>query len=183
MEPFHLALGFVASLAASVSIAAQTQLTRSSAAANFPLNTKAAITAIDATTPRKLLTLEVIGIGVSVEMYRQSQVWMEMQKQPKGSILPADLTTYPTNSTIKQLATDKRSADVLEWGASHFVEQWSIPTITVWASCSDPEVPSICLDSWDHVPMRSWPLFKARNALRTMQSTTPHRRHHDTSPA
>jgi hypothetical protein len=40
-----------------------------------------------------------------------------------------------------------------------------------------------CLDSWDHVPMRSWPLFKARDALRTMQSTTTHRRLHDTSPA
>ena len=26
----------------------------------------------------------------------------------------------------------------------------------------------ICLDSWDHVPIRSWPLFKARNVLRTL---------------
>lgn len=24
-----------------------------------------------------------------------------------------------------------------------------------------------CLDSWDHVPIRSWPLFKARSVLRT----------------
>ena len=27
---------------------------------------------------------------------------------------------------------------------------------------------TICLDSWDHVPIRSWPLFKARNVLRTL---------------
>ncbi|MDV0858953.1 Tar ligand binding domain-containing protein, partial [Citrobacter freundii] len=27
---------------------------------------------------------------------------------------------------------------------------------------------SNCLDSWDHVPMRSWPLFKARHVLRTL---------------
>ena len=27
---------------------------------------------------------------------------------------------------------------------------------------------SMCLDSWDHVPMRSWPLFKARQVLRTL---------------
>ena len=27
---------------------------------------------------------------------------------------------------------------------------------------------SKCLDSWDHVPMRSWPLFKARQVLRTL---------------
>ena len=25
-----------------------------------------------------------------------------------------------------------------------------------------------CLDSWDHVPIRSWPLFKARTVLRTL---------------
>jgi len=25
-----------------------------------------------------------------------------------------------------------------------------------------------CLDSWDHVPIRSWPLFKARHVLRTL---------------
>jgi hypothetical protein len=27
-----------------------------------------------------------------------------------------------------------------------------------------------CLDSWDHVPIRSWPLFKARHVLRTLFS-------------
>ena len=26
----------------------------------------------------------------------------------------------------------------------------------------------MCLDSWDHIPMRSWPLFKARQVLRTL---------------
>jgi hypothetical protein len=25
-----------------------------------------------------------------------------------------------------------------------------------------------CLDSWDHVPIRSWPLFKARHILLTL---------------
>jgi hypothetical protein len=27
---------------------------------------------------------------------------------------------------------------------------------------------SSCRDSWDHVPIRSWPLFKARHVLRTL---------------
>jgi hypothetical protein len=27
---------------------------------------------------------------------------------------------------------------------------------------------AMCIDSWDHVPIRSWPLFKARNVLRTL---------------
>ena len=25
-----------------------------------------------------------------------------------------------------------------------------------------------CLESWDHIPIRSWPLFKARHVLRTL---------------
>jgi hypothetical protein len=34
-----------------------------------------------------------------------------------------------------------------------------------WRICfSEP----FCLDSWDHVPIRSWPLFKARHVLRTL---------------
>jgi hypothetical protein len=28
-----------------------------------------------------------------------------------------------------------------------------------------------CSDSWDHVPIRSWPLFKARRVLRTLLTT------------
>ena len=28
-----------------------------------------------------------------------------------------------------------------------------------------------CSDSWDHVPIRSWPLFKARHVLRTLLTT------------
>jgi hypothetical protein len=62
-----------------------------------------------------------------------------MQKHPNGSILPQDLSTYPTNYTVKKLTTNKRSADVLEWGVSHFVEWWPIPSLSVWAHCDKPE--------------------------------------------
>jgi hypothetical protein len=63
-------------------------------------------------------TLDVMGIGLSVEIFRQSQAGLEMQKRSKQSILPADLSTYPTNYTVRNLTTDKRSADALEWRAS-----------------------------------------------------------------
>ncbi|WLI91746.1 DUF2875 family protein [Massilia sp. R2A-15] len=76
-------------------------------------------------------------------MFRQAQVWIEMQKHPGGSILPSDLSRYPTNVTIKDLATGKRSADAFEAGANHFVEWWPIPSISAWSHCDDPEVPSI----------------------------------------
>ena len=143
MKISFIAFGFVASLAASVAFSAPPRVTRSSAATNFPLKIKAIMTNSDGNATARLTTLDLMGTGLSVEMFRQSQAWMEMQKHPKGSILPSDLSTYPTNYTVKKLATNKRSADVLEWGASRFVEGWPIPTITVWASCSDLEEPSI----------------------------------------
>lgn len=82
----RLTLGLVASIAASLSFSAQPELTRSSAATNFPLNLKATMNHIDANTPSKLTTLEVMGVGLSLEMFRQSQVWTEMKKHPRGSI-------------------------------------------------------------------------------------------------
>jgi hypothetical protein len=91
----------------------------------------------------QLSSLDVMGVGLSVEMFRQSQPWLEMQKHPNGSILPQDLSTYPTNYTIKKLATNKRSADVLEWGGSRFVEWWPIPSLSVWAHCDKPEKPGM----------------------------------------
>ncbi len=60
-------------------------------------------------------------------------------------------------------------------GATEIAHQLSIARSTVYKI---PELfrkrvynqPGLdrCLDSWDHVPMRSWPLFKARHVLRTL---------------
>ncbi|WIJ23335.1 hypothetical protein QOK75_26705 (plasmid) [Citrobacter freundii] len=41
-------------------------------------------------------------------------------------------------------------------------------TIRLIQQVADERGVAICLDSWDHVPMRSWPLFKARHVLRTL---------------
>ena len=102
--------------------------------------------AISADSNVHIVSLDVLGIGLAVEKFRQSEVWIEIQEHPKGSILPADLSTYPTNFTIKELAMDKRSADVLEWGASRFVEQWPIPSISIWSHCYKPEMPDTSFD-------------------------------------
>ena len=141
MKIASLVSGIVALLTVSTVLAVSPELSRSSTATVSPFVKKATMTAINSNVASRSATLDVIGIGLSVEMFRQSQVWVEMQKNPKGSILPQDLTTYPTNFTIKELAMDKRSADVLEWGASHFVEQWPIPSISVWSFCGKPETP------------------------------------------
>jgi hypothetical protein len=92
-------------------------------------------------SPSRITSLDVVGIGVSVEMFRQGKVWDELQKHPTDSILPTDLSKYPNSFSERDLASDKRAADTLEYGASHFVEQWPIPAISIWSYCNDPVEP------------------------------------------
>jgi hypothetical protein len=89
----------------------------------------------------RITTLDVIGIGLSVEMFRQGTVWNELQKHTNDSILPEDVKKYPNSYSARDLASDKRAADTLEYGASHFVEFWSIPSLSVWPYCNDPVEP------------------------------------------
>lgn len=91
-----------------------------------------------ATSPR-LETLDVLSIGLSLDVFRQGQVWQALQeqstKQPEalhvGSVLPTDLKKYPQTADDKDMAYDKRKADALELGLQDFMEKWPIPTITV----------------------------------------------------
>ena len=82
--------------------------------------------------PSRLTTLDILGIGLSVEMFQQSDVWLAMQDNPNGSILPSDLSAYPTDEAAKELATEKRAAAALAGGASRFVELWPIPSVSIW---------------------------------------------------
>lgn len=146
MKLSQLIFALAATISASVACSVQPDVGRLSAPTNFPLRIKATMTTPDATALKTLSTLDIMGIGLSVEMFRQSQPWLEMRKRPNGSILPADLSAYPTNSTIKALASEKRSADALESGANYFVESWPIPSISVWAYCDKPEKPSVIFE-------------------------------------
>ncbi|WP_322621660.1 type VI lipase adapter Tla3 domain-containing protein [Pseudomonas protegens] len=90
------------------------------------------------TSPR-LETLDVLSIGVSLDVFRQGQIWNELQeknlKQEEalhvGSILPMDPKKYPVIADDKDMAYAKRKADALELGLKVFLEKWPIPTITV----------------------------------------------------
>jgi hypothetical protein len=160
-----------ASLAASVALAAQAPLTTSSAATVPPFSTKTPMTATTAASPSRITTLDVMGIGLSLEMFRQSDAWKELQKHPNDSILPTDLSAYETNFMMKDLITDKRAADVLEYGASHFVEYWPIPGVSVWPYCSKKEVP----DPADGEPNKtSYAFFHDRIDDLRMPAGMPH---------
>ncbi|MFD4839798.1 DUF2875 family protein [Achromobacter sp. NPDC058515] len=84
-------------------------------------------------------TLDVLSIGLSLDVYRQGQVWNSLEQQnsvqPNGlhvnSILPIDPKRYPVTASAKDTAFSKRMADALELGLRNFLEKWPIPTITV----------------------------------------------------
>lgn len=80
------------------------------------------------TTSPRLETLDVLSIGMSLDVFRQGQVWKALQEQNAaqtkalhvGSILPIDPKKYPITADDKNLAYEKRQADALELGLKSF---------------------------------------------------------------
>ncbi|WP_432760205.1 type VI lipase adapter Tla3 domain-containing protein, partial [Pseudomonas aeruginosa] len=101
------------------------------------------------TSPR-LETLDVLSIGMSLDVFRQGRVWKALQEQNAaqaealhvGSILPMDPKKYPTSADDKDMAYEKRQADALELGLKNFLEKWPIPTVTVVRGW-DPSTPNL----------------------------------------
>ncbi|HTV87205.1 MAG TPA: DUF2875 family protein, partial [Dyella sp.] len=91
------------------------------------------------TTSPHLETLDIVSVGLSLDVYRQGQVWGQMQQQDArqsnslhvGSILPTDPAKYPVTVDTKNMAYDQRKADALELALKDFREAWPIPTVTV----------------------------------------------------
>ncbi|WP_181430875.1 type VI lipase adapter Tla3 domain-containing protein [Pseudomonas protegens] len=91
------------------------------------------------TVSPSLETLDVLSIGVSLDVFRQGDIWKTLQEQnarePEslhvGSILPMDPKKYPVTADDKDMASERREADALELGLRDFLEKWPIPTVTV----------------------------------------------------
>nr|WP_328824841.1 DUF2875 family protein [Pseudomonas schmalbachii] len=91
-----------------------------------------------ATSPH-LDRLAVVSVGLSLDTYRQRQVWSELQKQNAaqpdslhvGSILTTDPAKYPILASDKNDAWEKRKTDTFELGVKRFPEAWPIPTMVV----------------------------------------------------
>lgn len=81
----------------------------------------------------RLLTLDVMGVGLYIESLFQSKVVEALKRQPSGSILPVSiLQPYPVTSAAKKMAINRRGANVVLAGAEKFVHHWAIPTVSVW---------------------------------------------------
>ncbi|WP_276525144.1 type VI lipase adapter Tla3 domain-containing protein [Pseudomonas chlororaphis] len=102
------------------------------------------------TTSPRLETLDVLSVGMSLDVFRQGQAWQTLQeqsaRQPEalhvGSILPMDPKKYPVTADDKDMAYTKRKADALELGLRDFMEKWPIPTITVVRGWN-PNIPNL----------------------------------------
>lgn len=106
------------------------------------------------TSSARLDTLDVLSLGLSLDIFRQGQVWQALELGNRAnpnalhatSILPTGPCGYPITGADKDTAYDKRKSDALELGLKNFLEKWPIPTVTVvrgWtADHPKPRVPA-----------------------------------------
>ena len=103
-------------------------------AESAPTNAKAKMNAATEAQPAAaataLQTLEVIGVGLSVENLRQIKVWETLQQKPGQIVAPDPKRSQMDWSRAGDLY-EKRAADALEYCASWFVEGWPIPSVTI----------------------------------------------------
>jgi hypothetical protein len=83
------------------------------------------------TDTARINTLEVLGLGLTVEIFRQSEVLTEMDEQGDKSIIPQDKKYYFWSGVARDQARIQREAATLEHCISYFVRGWQIPTVAV----------------------------------------------------
>lgn len=88
--------------------------------------------------------LEVIGLGVTVEKYRQGKLWDVLQKgTPFTSIREQDPKKYEWSVFDKHGVSGGRACDALENGAGNSPMFWGVPTFYAGSPVRDPaEQPS-----------------------------------------
>ena len=84
-----------------------------------------------ATLAHETFSLEVMGVGLSLEKNRNAQVWDRMEEAHQASILPADPKAYPWSIDEKYDFYKKRSQDALAQAGDWFTENWEMPLFLV----------------------------------------------------
>jgi len=85
-----------------------------------------------AETERKHFTLEILGLGLDVEKFRQTWTWEAIEQlSPDKSILPEDPKAYPWSKQEKSFLHEQRAGNTINHAMSWFVEEWPIPTLMV----------------------------------------------------
>jgi hypothetical protein len=126
---------------------------------------------------KRLQTLDVLSVGLSVEMFRQRDVWKQVQEASDfySNVLP------PIQSE-KYLHSDdpgvfwKRQQDALELALKPMVEAWPVPTVTVYDEPTEkmsPRLKQIFRDSIDNMRMPAGLHWTQINQLDVVYNDTP----------
>ncbi|WP_157272112.1 type VI lipase adapter Tla3 domain-containing protein [Azohydromonas aeria] len=87
--------------------------------------------------------LEIIGLGVTLDKYRQGKLWDALrQGSPYASIREQDPNNYPWSAQEKKGLEGLRSGDSLENGAHYTPVYWGIPTFAAESPADDPKRPA-----------------------------------------
>lgn len=88
---------------------------------------------------RREYVLEVLGLGVTYEKYRQGKLWTALQQgNPHASIREPDPKKYSWSGTDKEGDVGSRSCDALENGAERSPLFWGVPTMYAGGPYADP---------------------------------------------
>lgn len=89
---------------------------------------------------RREYTLEVLGLGVTVEQYRQGKLWKVLQEgSAHASIREPDPKKYPWTVLDKVGQTGGRACDALENGADPSPMFWGVPTMYATGAIHNPK--------------------------------------------
>ena len=91
--------------------------------------------------------LEVIGLGVTLDKYRQGRLWDALSKgNAHASIREQDPKKYPWSADEKEGIEGNRTGDTLENGARQTPMYWGVPTFAA-DCCDDPKSPASPTDT------------------------------------
>ena len=91
---------------------------------------------------RREYVLEIIGMGVTLDKYRQGKLWEALQQgHPFGSIREQDPQKYPWSRDDKYGQIGGRVATTLENGIGRLPKYWPAPSFFAGDPVSDPDSP------------------------------------------
>jgi hypothetical protein len=88
---------------------------------------------------RRDYVLEIIGLGVTLDKYRQGKLWEALQQgDPYASIREQDKEKYPWSGQEKSGISGGRGGDSLENGARYTPMYWGVPVLNAEPPIADP---------------------------------------------
>ena len=89
---------------------------------------------------RREYVLEVIGLGVTLDKYRQGSLWDALQKvSPYTTIRDQDPKKYDWSAMDKNGIGGSRACDALENGATATPTYWGVPSFYAGSPIADPD--------------------------------------------